>query len=144
MCNHFREVFCMNNALFLLFYRQRRRCKLCLQFLFFQIIRQNAVNDGFRYLVLSTIILQLARRSSFKTAATRVMFCSFLLFLSFLSTLRLQLTFHWLQTSYTIEIPHESPNAFTNISRVLRICKSRFTTKFYHGMLFKIFFHGNL
>ncbi len=58
------------------------RHKSCPQFLFFQIIRQNAVNGGFRYPVLSTIILQLARWLSFKTAATRAMF-SFDVFVHF-------------------------------------------------------------
>ncbi len=50
------------------------RHKSCTQFSFFQIIRQNVVNDGFWHPVLSAIILQLVWRLSFKTAATRAMF----------------------------------------------------------------------
>ncbi len=42
-------VFCVNNALFSLFCYQHMQHKSCTQYLFFQIIRQNAVNDGFRY-----------------------------------------------------------------------------------------------
>ncbi len=59
--------------LFLLFCSQSMRHKSCTQFSFFQIIRQNMVNDGFRYPILSAIILQLAWGSSFKAAATQAM-----------------------------------------------------------------------
>ncbi len=65
---------CAINTLFPLFCCQRMRHKLCTQFSFFQIIRQIVVNNGFWYPVLSTIILQQARWSSFKTAAIWAMF----------------------------------------------------------------------
>ncbi len=94
--------------------------KSCAQFLFFQIIGQNAVNDGFQYPVLSAIILQLAQWSFFKTAATRGMFS---LFPPFCFALRLQSTPHPPQTIYAMKYcsarnTNESPNAFTNISHI--------------------------
>ncbi len=43
------KFFCVNNVTFPLFCCQHMPHKLCTQFLFFQIIRQNGMNDGFQY-----------------------------------------------------------------------------------------------
>ncbi len=99
------------------------RHKSCTHFSFFPIIRQNAVKDGFWYPVLSAIILQLARRLSFKTAATRAMFS---LFPAFHSALHLQLIPYLPQTGYAIEIPR-----FYKHFPLFRSCKSRFTIKWH-------------
>ncbi len=112
------------------------RHKSCTLFLFFQIIRQNAVNDsdGFQYLVFSAIILQLARWSSYNTAATWAMF-SFVfvvpsLLLHSASSIdysptanqlfhRNTVTHDWLfQWNTVAHDADESLNAFTNISQV--------------------------
>ncbi len=111
MCNHFKRVFWVN-ALFSLFYCQHMRHKLCTQFSFFQIIRQNTVNDGFRY-----------HRSSFITAATQAMF-SFVLVvpslpLHSLSSINSPPAENWL--CYWNIVVHDtdgSPNASTNISHI--------------------------
>ncbi len=111
----------------------------------FQIIRQNMVNDGFRYPVLPDIILQLARWSSFKTAATRAMF----LFVFVVPGLP-----PWSVSSINSKLAMPSKYRSTQYGRVTKhfyehfphFCsrKSRFATKFYRGTLFKIFFHSNL
>ncbi len=128
-------------------------------FHFFQIIRQNAVNDGFRYPVFYTIILQLARQS-FKTAATRAMFSfgfvvlrlvlhsassvDISLFPTFHSALCLQSTPHPPLTGYAIEILEHvrhgrvTKSFYKHFPR-FRSCNSHFTIKFYRGMLFNIF-----
>ncbi len=102
-------------------------------FYFFQIIRQNAVNDGFWYPVLSHIILKLAWWSSFKTAATRATF-SFVFIVPGL----LLCVFNRLLTHRKPAMPSKYHN--TQHERVtkcfykhfphFRSRKSRFTTKF--------------
>ncbi len=115
----------MNNPLFPLFCCQHMRHKSCTQFSFFQIIKQNAVNDSFRDPVLSAIIVQLARQLSFKTAATRVLF----LFIFVVSGLPLCTASSIDSSPAENRLCHrntvacntdESPNAFTNISHVLQ------------------------
>ncbi len=139
----------MNNTLFPLFCCQHMQHKSCTQFSFFQIIRQNAVNDSFQYPVFSTIILQLERQLSFKTAATRAMFS----FIFAVRSLSLPLCiFNELLTHHKLATP--SRYRSTQHGRVIKhfykhflcfcSCESHSTTKFYHrGTLFKIFFHGN-
>ncbi len=136
--------------LFLLFCCQQMRHKLCTQFSFFQIIRQNAVNDGFQYPVLSAIILQLAWQSSFKTAATRAIF-SFVFIVPSLSFPLCSVSS--VDSSHaTNRLCHrntiarkmdESPKSFYKHFPHFCSYKSRFTTLFNRGT-FKIFFHGNL
>ncbi len=142
----------MNNVLFPLFCCQRMRHKLCTQFSFFQIIKQNVVNDGFRYRILPAIILQIARRSSFKTGATRA---TMLLFVFVVPSLPLYSASSIESSLATNQLCHQNTVArSTQHGRVtkrfykyfphFRSRKSSFTTKFYRGTLFKIFFHGNL
>ncbi len=135
-----------NNTPFPLFCCQCVWRKSCTQFSFFQSIRQNAVNGGFRYSVLSTIILQLAQRLFFKTMATRAMF----LFVFVVPSLPLhsvssfnfspapnRLCYQNTVTRDTDESPNKHFPCFCSH-------KSCFTTKFYRSTLFKIFSHGNL
>ncbi len=98
------------------------RHKLCTLFLFFQ--QTECGERWFLVSVLFAIILQLARQSSFKTAATRAMF----LFVFVIPSLRLHsassINFspaaNWLCHQNTVtRDTDESPNAFTNISHVL-------------------------
>ncbi len=114
---------------------QRMWHKSCTQFLFFHIIKQNAVNDGFWYPVLSGIILQLAQLSSFKTAVTWVMF-SFIFVVPGLpldspSLINCSSATNWLCYRVTKRFYKHFPRFCS--------CKSSFTTKFYHGTLFKFF-----
>ncbi len=88
--------------------------------------------------VLSAIILQQARRSFFKTAATRAIF-SFVSVLRSASSMYSSPSANWLCYRNIVACDTgESPNAFTNISHI-RSCKSCFTIKFYRSTLFKIF-----
>ncbi len=115
------KSFAWTTRCFPLFCYQRMQHKLCAQFSFFLIIRQNAVNDGFFwYPILSAIILQLARQSSFKTAATRAMF----LFVFVVRGLPLQSASSVDSSPPANQLYHqntlarnvdESPNTFTNI-----------------------------
>ncbi len=99
------------------------RHKSCTQFLLFQIIRQNALSDGFWYPVLFAIILQLARWLSFKTAATWVMFLFVFIVpglpLCSASSVDSTPAKNWLCHQSTIAgDTDESPNAFTNVSYI--------------------------
>ncbi len=99
------------------------RHKSCTQFSLFLIIRQNELNDGFQYPVLSAIILQLARWSSFKTAATYVMFLFVFVVpglpLCSASSVDSTSAKNWLCHQSTIAgDTDESPNAFTNVSYI--------------------------
>ncbi len=106
------HVFCAKNALFPLFCCQHMRHESCTQFSFF-----------LNHQTECTIILQLALWSSFKTAATRVMFSFVFVVLSLplhsASSINSSTTTNWL--CHQNSVPRntdESPNAFTNISQV--------------------------
>ncbi len=136
----------MNNALFPLFCCRHTQHKSCTQFSYFQIIRQNVVNDGFQYPVLYAIILQLAQWSSFRTTATRAMFS----FVYNVPSLLLHSTSSIVSSSATNRLCHQNTwhrqvtKHFYKHFPSFRSRNSCFTTKFYRGTLFKIFFHGNL
>ncbi len=139
----------MNNTLFSLFCCQRMRHKLCTQFLFFQIIRQNAVNDSFRYAVLSAIILQLARWSSFKTGATRAIFLFVFVVpglpLCFASLIDSSPAANHLCHQNTIACDtDESPSTFTNIFHIFTAVNPASQQNFMAACYSKCFPHSNL
>ncbi len=141
----------MNNALFPLFCCQHMRHKLCTQFSFFQIIWQNAMKDGFQYSVLSTIILQVARWLSFKTATTRAMFLFIFMcpYLPVCSASSIDFSPAVNRLFHRNNVARDSKYCSTRHGQVTRHFykyfphfhshKSRFTTKFYRGTLFEIF-----
>ncbi len=137
-------VFCVNNVPFPVFYYQRMWHKSCTQFLFFQIIRQNAVNDGFRYPVLSAIILQLVRRLSFKTTATQAMFLLVFVVpgLPLHSTSSIDSSPAADRLCYKNTVAcdaDESPNAFTNISHIFAAANPALQQNFIAAHCSKLF-----
>ncbi len=137
-------LFCVNNVPFPVFCCQRMWHKSYTQFLFFQIIRQNAVNDGFWYPVLSSIILQLARWLSFKTTATQAMF----LFVFVVLGLPLHSTSSIDSSPAADRLCYrntvacdtdESPNAFTNISHIFAAANPALQQNFIAAHCLKLF-----
>ncbi len=139
----------MNSALFPLFCCQHTQHKSCTQFSFFQIITQNVVNDGFQYPILSAIILQVARWSSFQNNCyPSDVFIRFrrswpsaplYVFIRLLNRHKPAIPSKYCSTQHRQVTKH-----FYKHFSGFRSRKSRFTTKFYRRTLFKIFFHGNL
>ncbi len=114
-------------------------------FHFFQIFRQNVVNDGFWYLVLCAVILQPARQSSFKTTATRVMFLSIFVVpglpLCSVSSVDSSPATNQLCHRKTVACDtDESPNASTNISHIFAAVNNALQQNFIAARCSKFFF----